>query len=170
MSDEQIWNLVVTVGSYAVTAIGTVVFVTWWFKSQLVGGEIAGLKAENKSLRAEVGNVTASREVLDQRRLLAEEQHKKTADDLVAVKAKLEIAMAQINQHASPQALSETIRVATFSTDAAIVANTATGTLLKSVTLNLGEVDRPDVKRVPGGPFDLTLGSGDMDWPGRDKK
>jgi hypothetical protein len=172
MSDDEIWKLVVTVGSYAATVIGTAVFVTWWFKSQLVGGEIAGLKAENKSLRAEVGNVTASREVLEQRRLLAEEQRKKSADDLLDVNAKLETAMAQINQHASPQAVFETIRVAGISANSAISANTATGEFLrpdKGVILFVkpSELDKQIAER---GDLDLTQGSGDMNWPGRGKK
>src|SRR5262249_14267241 len=173
MSDEQIWSLVVNVGSIAVTVIASVAVAAWWLKSQLVGGEIAGLKAENKSLRAEVGNVTASREVQEQRRLLAEEQRKKTADDLLDVNAKLETAMVQINQRASAQALSATIEVARTSTGAAIVANTATGEFLQPVTKGVilfvkpSELDKQTAKR---GDLDLTQGSGDMNWPGRGKK
>ena len=174
MSDDQIWNLVVTVGSYAVTVIGTAVFVTWWFKSQLVGGQIAGLKAENDNLRAQAGSINASRKVLEQRRLLAEEQRQKTADDLVEVRAKLETAMAQINQHASAQALSATIEVARISTSSAIAANTATGTFLKPdkgvvLFVEPGELDK-QIASSKRGDLDLTQGSGDMNWPERGKK
>src|SRR5262249_38399614 len=173
MSDEQIWSLVVNVCSIAATVMGSVAVAAWWLKSQLVGGEIAGLKAEDKSLRAEVGNVTASREVLEQRRLLAEEQRKKSADDLLDVNAKLETAMAQINQHASPQAVFETIRVAGISANSAISSNTATGEFLQPVTKGVilfvkpSELDKQTAKR---GDLDLTHGSGDMNWSGRGKK
>jgi hypothetical protein len=167
MSDEQIWNLIAYVG----TVIGTAMFVTWWFKSQLVGGQIAGLKAENDNLRAQVGSINASREVLDQRRLLAEEQRKKSADDLLEVRAKLETAMAQINQHESPQTVFETIRVAGISTNSAISANTATGAFLKTdkgvkLFVEPGELDKLSKR----GDLDLTQGSGDMNWFERGNK
>jgi hypothetical protein len=183
MSDEQIWSLVVTVGSIAGTVIASVWVAAWWLKSQLVGGQIAGLKAENDNLRAQVGSINASREVLEQRRLLAEEQRKKSADDLLNVNAKLETAMAQINQHASAQALSMTIETARISTSSAIAANTATGTFLKpekgvihwlgpgELDKQIGELDK-QIASSKRGDLDLTQGSGDLNWnfPGRGKK
>jgi hypothetical protein len=166
MSDEQIWNLI----SYVVTVVGTAMFVTWWFKSQLVGGQIAGLKAENDNLRAQIGNINASREVLEQRRLLAEEQRKKAADDLSDVSAKLQTAMAQINQHASAQALSATIEVARISTSSAIAANTATGTFLKpDKGVELFVAGTSDELRKRSN-LDLTKGSGDLNWHGGNKQ
>ena len=88
------------------------------------------------------------------------------------VRAKLETAMAQINQHASAQAVSETIKVAAISTNSAISANTATGEFLrphKGVILFVkpSELDKQIAKRDD---LDLTQGSGDMNRPGRGKK
>src|SRR5262245_4682267 len=137
MSDEQIWNLVVTVGFIAITVIGSVAFAAWWLKSQLVGSEIKGLKAENQSLRAQVGNVrselgvvSASRDVLEQRRLLAEEQRKKSEHELLNVKAQLDIARERRRDKAPAESISQAINIAATSTASALISNNATGTLL----------------------------------------
>jgi len=81
MTDDQIWTLFWTVGSYAVTGLGTVAFATWWLKEQLTNSQIKGLEKENAAWQAQI-------QVVEERRKLAEDRLKDTAEKLANVTAK----------------------------------------------------------------------------------
>jgi signal transduction histidine kinase len=138
MTDQQIWNVISWLGN----ALAVAVFIGWWSKSQLTSREIKGLKAENDSLKAQSA---ASNE----RRLLAEEQHKITADKLAAVEARLVTAQDQLKAHASAEAIAGTITVIQSSTSAAISSNNEIGRYLKA--------DPPDVRLYRAKDFNNLL-------------
>jgi chromosome segregation ATPase len=50
MTDDQIWALAQFIGQIVAAAV----FVAWWFKGELAGREIRGLKAENDALKTNV--------------------------------------------------------------------------------------------------------------------
>jgi hypothetical protein len=122
MTDQQIWNVVSWLGY----GLAVAVFVGWWSKSQFAGREIKGLKAENDSLKAQSA---ASNE----RRLLAEDQYKITANELATVKTQLVTAQDQLKARASPEAIAGTIKVIETSTYAAISSNNEIGRVLSKV-------------------------------------
>jgi hypothetical protein len=116
MTDQQIWTLFWNLVAYAVTGVGTVAFATWWLKSALTNAQILGLVAKN--------------EVLEERRHLAEDQLRISAEQLITVKAELEHSKRQIEAGATREELARTISSATISANNAISANNQTSSLL----------------------------------------
>src|SRR5262249_53534352 len=112
MTDQEIWKVAVNVGSWLATVIVTTAGAAWWLKGQLTGGQIANLTTENNSLRAEIGEWKARCEVMNERRLLVEDQRKNAEGELVAVKAQLEKATAQIEARAPKEAIETTLKEA----------------------------------------------------------
>src|SRR5262245_28043075 len=106
MTDQQIWNIVIYGGGWLLSLLVTVWTTAWWFKSQVTSGEIRELNEKCN--------------VLDQRRQLAEQQNKITADELATVKTQLVTAQDQLKAHAPAEAISGTILKIQTSTSAAI--------------------------------------------------
>ena len=135
MTDQQIWNLVLYVGGWLLSLLGAVWGIAWWLKSQITSGEIGGLKERC--------------EVLEERRQLAEQQNKITADKLATVEAQLVTAQDQLKAHASAEAISGTITVIQSSTSAAISSTDEIGRMLK--------VDPPTVRLYAAKDFNNLL-------------
>jgi hypothetical protein len=112
MTDQEIWNVITWLGYALAVAAGG----GWWLKSQFSGREIRGLKAENDNLKAQSA-------VANERRLLAEDQQKYTANELATVKAQLVRAQEQLNAREPAEAIAGTIKVIESSTFAAITSN-----------------------------------------------
>jgi hypothetical protein len=121
MTDEQIWNVIYWLGYALAAAMGF----GWWLKSQFTGREIRGLKAENENLKAQSA-------VANERRLLAEDQQKYTANELATVKAQLVRAQEQLNAREPAEAIAGTIKVIESSTFAAITSNNEIGRVLRA--------------------------------------
>jgi hypothetical protein len=138
MTDEQIWNLVATVGTYLLTFGGAV----WWLKGQLTSGEIRALKAENGAWQAKI-------EAVEARRLLAEDELKKVEKELRATKSQLETAEAQVKANAPKEDIFRTLQAAGVSSNAALSANTQTGTLLGRNFLLFSTEPDPALGRRP---------------------
>ena len=118
MTDQQILNIVIYGGGWLLSLLGAVGLATWWFKSQVTSGEIGGLKERC--------------EVLEQRRQLAEQQNKITADELATVKAQLVTAQDQLKAHAPAETVAGTITIIQSSTGAAISSTDEIGRMLKA--------------------------------------
>src|SRR5262249_38268569 len=118
MTDQQIWNLVLYVGGWLLSLLGAVWGIAWWLKSQITSGEIGGLKERS--------------EVLEERRLLAEQQNTITAEKLAAVEAQLVTAQNQVKAHAPADVISGTIYKIQSSTSAAISSSNTIGRMLRA--------------------------------------
>jgi hypothetical protein len=123
MTDDQIFNVI----TILLSVMGSVALAAWWLRDKLVTSEMRGMTAENNALRA-------LNAVAEERRLLAEDKNKTTADELTVVKAKLEDATAQLKQNASKEAVQQTIAAAQTSTNAAITASAGTAFVLEKVS------------------------------------
>jgi hypothetical protein len=75
MTDQQIWTLVIYGGAWLLSLVGAVWGTSWWFNSQVTSGQIRELKERCRAL--------------EERRHLAEDQHKITANKLATAEAQL---------------------------------------------------------------------------------
>jgi hypothetical protein len=120
MTDQQIWNIFIYGGSWLLSLIGTVWLIAWGLVRYTTSGEIRELKERCN--------------VLEQRRQLAEDQQKATANELTNVKAQLVTAQDQLEAHAPAEAISGTIKTIQTSTYTAISSNNEVGRMLRVIT------------------------------------
>src|SRR5262249_1807873 len=113
-----IFNIVIYGGSWLGSLIAGVWFLAWWFNRHVTSGEIRELKARCKTL--------------EERRRLAEQENKITANKLATMEAQLATAEGQQKSNKPAEVIAGTIHKIQSSTAAAITSNNEIGRMLKT--------------------------------------